>query len=210
MTSRADHTGDVSAVWKARPESPAYDEMRASIVDVAERLIVDDGAAALRLDRVAADVGCHRSSVYRYFESKEELITEVAIGATLRVGNEVIADLGEEEDPGTILVEGICRSLVAIGADPVHQALLERTDSAAANRVADIVVAEALQPLLGPLLEVSGERGGLRDDLTSDDAMRWLMVVSAGLQAKPQLLEDPDALRVMLHKMLVPSIVRES
>ncbi len=34
-----------------------------------------------------------------------------------------------------------------------------------------------------------------------------LMVVSAGLQAKPQLLEDPEALRAILHKMLVPAIV---
>ena len=64
--------------------------MRQRLVDAAESIVRDDGAAAVRLDSVGESVGLSRSSVYRYFDSKEELLTAVTVQATLRVGREVI------------------------------------------------------------------------------------------------------------------------
>ncbi len=68
--------------WKARPEGPDYDATRARLIDAAEAAIRDRGVAALRLDAVADAVDLHRSSIYRYFDSKEALITAVVVQAS--------------------------------------------------------------------------------------------------------------------------------
>jgi AcrR family transcriptional regulator len=197
----------VSTTWRADPDGPAYDEMRTRIVDAAEQVIHDDGAGALRLDAVATQVGCHRSSVYRYFDSKEDLIAAVVVRAALSLGNSVLDSLADVDDPAEVLVEGLARSLEAMTDDRTHQALFAGVSSPVTTRIADKVVSEALQPLLRPLLEVSDKRGALRSDISTDDAMRWLLVVVAGLISKPAIAGDTEELRELLRKMLVPALI---
>ena len=72
--------------WKAQPQGPEYDAVRQRIVDAAEHLIRDGGVGALRQEAVAAHAGLARSSVYRYFDSKEELVTAAVVQSTLRIG----------------------------------------------------------------------------------------------------------------------------
>ena len=95
-----------AADWKARPEGPEYEAMRDRLVDAAEAVVRDEGVGALRLDAVADAVGLHRSSLYRYFNSKEELITAVVVQATMRVGRKVIEQLGDDATPEQFLVDG--------------------------------------------------------------------------------------------------------
>lgn len=199
---------DMTAVWKARPDNPAYEEMRTRLMDAAEELIRREGAAALRLDDVAADAGCHRSSVYRYFESKEDLIAAVLVRRALLLSREVIAGLEDVDDPAEHLVEGIIRSLHAIRHDPSYRSLTQPSYSVAVNRVGARVVSEAIQPLLLPLLEASGGRGGLRRGVSIEDATRWLVIVVAGLITRRELLDSEEDLRLLLHRMLVPVILR--
>src|SRR5512141_1848637 len=97
--SRDDGRVTTAPEWKARRQSPEYSATRRRLVEAAECIVRDEGAAALRLDSVGEQVGLHRSSVYRYFDSKEELLTAVVVQATLRVGREVIAELGVSARP---------------------------------------------------------------------------------------------------------------
>ena len=110
--------------WKARPEGAEYSAMRRRLVDAAEQIVRTQGAAALRLDSVSEAVGLHRSSVYRYFDSKEELLTAVAVQATFRVGREVIDALGVSAGPEQLLVEGLAMAMAKIAVDPVHRSLM--------------------------------------------------------------------------------------
>ena len=54
-------------------------ELTAEITDAARRQLAEVGAAALSLRAVAREVGMVSSAVYRYFPSRDELLTQLII-----------------------------------------------------------------------------------------------------------------------------------
>lgn len=193
--------------WKARPESPEYEATRHRLVDAAEDIVREKGVRGLRLDSVADAVGLHRSSVYRYVDSKEDLVTAVVVQATLRLGRRVIEQLGEDAAPETFLVEGIVIALTAMVDDPVYRSLVDPAASEAVARVGGRALTEGMRPLVEPMFAAAAEQGVLRDDVTPDDAIRWLQVVTSGLLRQTTLFADPDELSRLLERMLVPALL---
>jgi AcrR family transcriptional regulator len=193
--------------WKARPDGPEYDLVRGRLVDAAEAIVRDSGAGALRLESVAESVGLHRSSVYRYFDSKEALLTAVVVQATLRLGREVLDRLGPEAAPERFLVEGLAMALASIANDPVHRSLMAPSASEAVARVGGRALTEGLRPLVEPMFAAAAHQGVLRAGVTPDDALQWLQIVATGLLSAPAELQDPDDLVHLLDLMLVPSLL---
>lgn len=193
--------------WKARRDGPDYNATRTRLVDAAEAIVRDKGAAALRLDGVAELAGLHRTSVYRYFDSKEELLTAVVVQATLRLGMEVVAELGPDAPPERFLVDGLAMALASIAHDPVHRSLLSPSATEAVARVSGRVLTEGLRPLVEPMFDAAAHAGALRRGVTPDSALRWLQIVATGLLRAPAELRDPDELVDLLELMLVPALL---
>lgn len=196
--------------WKARPDGPEYDLVRRRVVDAAEGIVRDRGAGALRLDSVAELVGLHRSSVYRYFNSKEELLTAVVVQATLRLGREVVARLGPDAPADRFLVDGLAMALASIANDPVHQSLLSPSASDAVARVGGRVFTEGLRPLVEPMFAAAADQGVLRAGVTPDDALEWLQIVATGLLRVPAELRESADIERLLDLMLVPALLNVS
>ena len=64
----------------------ARDEITAEILTAARRRLASDGPGNLSLRAVARDVGMVSSAVYRYFPSRDELLTALLIGAYDELG----------------------------------------------------------------------------------------------------------------------------
>lgn len=71
--------------------SGAREQMRAAILDSARTHLASDGATGLSLRAVARDVGLASSAVYRYFDSRDALLTALIIDAYNSVGAAVEA-----------------------------------------------------------------------------------------------------------------------
>jgi AcrR family transcriptional regulator len=56
-------------------------EVTAAIKDAARRQLAADGAAKLSLRAVARELGMVSSAVYRYFPSRDDLLTDLIIDA---------------------------------------------------------------------------------------------------------------------------------
>jgi AcrR family transcriptional regulator len=195
--------------WRARPEGPEYEQVRRRLVDAAEAVVRDDGASTLRLDTVADRVGLHRSSVYRYFGSKEELITAVVVQATMRVGHKVIDRLGPGAPPERFLAEGMAIALAELVADAVYRSLMAPSASVWMARVRAKALAEGIRPLVEPTFVAASEQGLLRDGITPDDALRWLQIVASGLARSTDIVPDTDELTGLLERMLVPALLSD-
>lgn len=196
-----------AAEWKARPDGPDYELTRRRVIDAAEAVVREGGAASLRFDSVAEVVGLHRTSVYRYFDSKEELLTAVVVQATLRLGREVLDRLGPDAPPERFLVDGLAMALASIANDPVHRSLMAPSASEAVARLGGRVFTEGLRPLVEPLFAAAAQEGVLRAGVTPDDALQWLQIVATGLLRAPAELRDPADLVPLLELMLVPSLL---
>ncbi|MGZ4704160.1 MAG: TetR/AcrR family transcriptional regulator [Acidimicrobiales bacterium] len=193
--------------WKARPQSDEYVATRQRLVDAAEQIVRDQGAAALRLDSVGESVGLHRSSLYRYFDSKEDLLTEVVVQATLRVGVEVIDALGASARPERFLVDGLAMAMARIATEPVHRSLMAPSTSEAMTRVGARAMTEGIRPLVEPMVVAAAEQGLLREGVSPEDALRWLLIVATGLFRAPDMVPELDELTRLLELMLVPALL---
>ena len=80
-----DHATAPDAGVRARARA----EVRASILAAAARRVATDGAIDLSLRAVARDVGMVSSAVYRYFASRDELLTALIIEAYDSLGEHV-------------------------------------------------------------------------------------------------------------------------
>ena len=182
--------------------------MRQRLVDSAEAIVREQGAAALRLESVAERVGLHRSSLYRYFDSKEQLLTAVVVQATLRLGREVLDRLGRDAAPEQFLVEGLAMAVASIATDPVHRSLLAPSASEAVARVGGRALTEGMRPLVAPMFAAAADQGVLRAGVTPDDALQWLQIVATGLLRSPAgLLQSHDDLVRLLERMLLPALL---
>ena len=86
-----------AAAAAARPRTPrerARAQTVADIVRLGREHLALHGAAALSLRAVARDLGVVSSAVYRYVESREELLTLLLIDAYNELGDEVDAAVG--------------------------------------------------------------------------------------------------------------------
>jgi AcrR family transcriptional regulator len=88
MSDAPDQAGPGQATRNGRrPSAPrtarerARAEITAEILDAARGYLATDGAPALSLRAIARDLGMASSAVYRYFRSRDELLTRLIIDA---------------------------------------------------------------------------------------------------------------------------------
>ncbi|MFN8040076.1 MAG: TetR/AcrR family transcriptional regulator [Acidimicrobiales bacterium] len=192
--------------WKARPEGPEYEAVRERLVDAAEAIVREKGPAALRLDSVAEAAGLHRSSVYRYFGSKEDLLTAVVARASMRVRRKVVRKLGRDAPLERFLTEGLAMALAELVTDPLQQSLMSPSASAAMARAGGKALTSGIRPMVDPVFEAAAEQGMLRPGVTPEDASRWLQIVASGLLRGPEVIPRRDELVRLLETMLVPAL----
>jgi hypothetical protein len=53
----------------------------------------------------------------------------------------------------------------------------------------------------------AAEHGLLREGVTPDDALRWLLIVATGLFRAPEVVADPAELARLLELLLVPALL---
>src|SRR3954467_2812223 len=99
-------------------------ELTAEITDAARRQLAEVGAAALSLRAVAREVGMVSSAVYRYFPSRDDLLTRPSLD-----GYDDLGAAAESTDapsaPALIVSTAVCRAVRSwAGAHPHEYALL--------------------------------------------------------------------------------------
>jgi AcrR family transcriptional regulator len=157
-------------------------ELTAEITDAARRQLAEVGAAALSLRAVAREVGMVSSAVYRYFPSRDDLLTRLIIDGYDDLG----AAAEEADDPAAAPRDrwlAVCRAVRGWAkAHPHEYALLygspvpgyeaPKNTVPAASRVGVVlgrILGDAARS--GALPDATGERDPL---LISDDAVAVL------------------------------------
>jgi AcrR family transcriptional regulator len=157
-------------------------ELTAEITDAARRQLAEVGAAALSLRAVARELGMASSAMYRYFPSRDELLTRLIIDAYDDLG----AAAERADDPAAaprVRWLAVCRAVRAWAlAHPHEYALLYGSPVPGYRAPADTVpAASRVGIVLGRILGDAARAGvlpaatGERDaDLISADAVAVL------------------------------------
>jgi AcrR family transcriptional regulator len=157
-------------------------ELTTEITDAARRQLAEVGAAALSLRAVAREVGMVSSAVYRYFPSRDELLTRLIIDGYDDLGAAAEAADHRSAPPAERWL-AVCRAVRAWAlAHPHEYALLYGSPVPGYEAPKDTVpAASRVGAVLGAILGEAARSGALPDGtgerdpgLVSDDAVAVL------------------------------------
>lgn len=185
------------AVPTARERARA--ELTAEITEAARRQLADVGAAALSLRAVARELGMASSAVYRYFPSRDDLLTRLIIDGYDALG----AAAEAADDPAAPPVDrwlAVCRAVRAWAREHPHEyALLYGSPVPGYVAPRDTVPAAArVGVLLGRILGDAARAGVLPDGDGERDAALVSDETAAVLGGEHPAIDETVRVRALL------------
>ncbi|MDR6868777.1 AcrR family transcriptional regulator [Microbacterium resistens] len=174
---------------------PADEELTARILATTREMLVRDGYAGLRIDRVVREVGCGKSAVYRRYPDKAALVAAAVVD---------VAALGTPPDTGSVRDDLL-----------THALQNQSTQSESGTRTIGLVL---FDPDVFPLIWESFltqrrdigirilERGIARGELPEDAALDIILDTVAGLTLYHQTVKGhhltPDDYRGVIDALI--------
>jgi AcrR family transcriptional regulator len=177
-----------SAAVEARPETTS--RMRERILDGAMRAIVRHGLMKLGMSDVCLSAGVSRGTLYRYFQSREELLDALAQYETERF-RQVVAEAVKKTPPGDERIEMALKHVTRyVGEHPAIRRIMETEPAFVLTYLREHfpVLREMTKTILGPLLrQTTPVRARV---VNAEQLADWLnrFMISAVLFPDP----DPD------------------
>ncbi|QLL06773.1 TetR/AcrR family transcriptional regulator [Mycobacterium vicinigordonae] len=160
-------------------------EARRLLLDAASRCIVRRGNAQIRMAEVADEAGVSRSTLYRYFPGRNDLLLGLMLARIDAALAEMVRSLRDPDDPAHALPEMILARVESVEGDPLNEALFaaESTAVSGALEQGSQPIVDVLLRHYGPLLQRWKNIGRLYDDLDPSAIVQWLNTTTLFLLA---------------------------
>ncbi len=181
------------------------------VIAAARQCYLARGIAATGMAEVAAAAGMARSSLYRHFPGRDEVLVAV-IRREMEELNEVIgAALVEYSEPPDMLVEGLLLALREIPARPLLRAVFASDEDARARRA--VWTSRAIvtfgEELMSGVIEPALAAGLLQTRVAPEVMVEWVYRVLLSFLTLPSNTVVGEAqMRDTLHALLVPVLLR--
>jgi TetR/AcrR family transcriptional regulator len=185
------------------------DEARRRLLGATSRCIVRRGNAQIRMAEVAAEAGVARSTVYRYFRTRGDLILGLLLIRVDAALEAVVRSLPDPDDAGACLPDLILKPIGLVEGNPLNEALFSEQSSAFVTslELSSEPLLDASLRHLGPLLERWRQEGRLHADLDVRETVRWINAVALILLSPPWRARSEGSKRLFLEHYLVRALV---
>lgn len=187
----------------------ADDDVRRRLLEAAARCIVRRGTACVRMGEVAAEASLARSTIYRYFPTRDQLIIGLFLGKIDAALSAVLAALPQPDCAAASLPELVLGPLAMIDGNELNEALFsaDSRELVASLELSSEPLFEAVYRHFGPILQHWQADGQLHADLDLRDAVRWIDTVTVTLLSPPWRDRSDAAKRRFLEQFLIRAIV---
>jgi AcrR family transcriptional regulator len=184
-------------------------EARRRLLSAAERCIVRRGSAHIRMGEVATEAAVARSTLYRYFPTRAELIVGLFLDRIDAAMDAVVSGLPEPARAAASLPDLVMRPLAFIEGSPLNEALFSAESRAlvASWQLGSEALFEAVYRHFGPLLEAWQAAGQLHGDLDLGEVVRWIETLQLSLLSEPWRDRSMAEQRQLLVRFLVRAVV---
>ena len=195
------------ARWGAQAPT-TEDEARERILLAAMRCYLRHGVPRTTVEDIAREAMIHRTTVYTYFTSRDEILAGVVLieaRGIVAASDQIMSGAGRFEDR---LVDAFLAARRAIARSPILSLLFDRDNAAqtfGATDASDLIQRRTLPTLTG-YIAAAQESGELRDDVSALAMARWLLRVQQMLTTDPA--EENDAVEATLRTFVVASVAR--
>lgn len=171
------------------------------ILDAASTLFAARGDVdGVGVQEIAAAAGCSRTTLYRYFPTREDLYLAYAHRETRRVIREVGRRIDTIDDPHERLTEGIIQALTMVRESPPLAAWFARR-APLGSEIAD--ESDVVTGLMASYLRASGAVG---EDI--ETRARWLVRNITSLLLFPEV--DSETERHIASRFIVPVVLSDN
>jgi AcrR family transcriptional regulator len=187
-------------------------EARERILDAASRCFDRIGVAKTTMADVASEAKVTRTTLYRYFESRDAVIVGVMLRETHYFRERLLEALCGIDDVGEFLVEGI---LFCLREAPNRPLYIYPFGGEASNLVGNLFLSseqlfEIGIELLRPLFEPAREKGLLREGIELSTLIEWTSRITLSYLTTPSpRIEDEAAMRQLLQRLLLPAVMAD-
>lgn len=185
------------------------EEARRLLLRAATRCIVRHGSAQIRMAEVADEAAVARSTLYRYFPTRADLILGLSLSRLDAALTTVVSSLRHPDDAARSLPELVLGPLDLVDGHPLNEALYSPESSQFVTSV-ELNSESFLDTSVhryGPLLERWQREGQVHADLDVQETLRWVHAVSIFLLAPPWRQRSREEKRAFLERYLVRALV---
>ncbi|SBS78427.1 Regulatory protein TetR (fragment) [uncultured Mycobacterium sp.] len=184
-------------------------EARQRLLESASRCIVRRGNTQIRMAEVAEEAGVVRSTVYRYFASRDDLLLALLLQRIDSALADHVAALRDPEDAAASIPELMMAPVQSVVGDPLNEALMssESTALTTALEIGSEQIVDVILRYYGPLFESWQANGQLQADLDLRETARWLHTASLFLVAPAWRHRTGDAKRRFVEQYLLRALV---
>jgi AcrR family transcriptional regulator len=158
---------------------------------------------------VSEEAGVTRSTLYRYFAHRSDLVLGLVVSRMDAAYARIVASLPHPEDAARSITDIILAAAGLVDGDPLNEALWsdDSRDVIAALGVRAEVAVDTAQRHLGPLLEGWQAAGQVHADLDVHETIRWINVHTTALISPPWRERSGSAKRQAVDRYLVRALV---
>lgn len=192
---------------KAKVGTPEYADTRQQIVNVAIELIARNGFNKFRFEELADQTGYNRATLYRYFDSKEELVTEVMMSLMHEITNDIIRKTASKRATRKSFTDELYKIIHILRNDRRYQLVM---DAQNVERFAQLTH-EYFSAITTEMLEkfMMDKNAGqiLKEGISIAEAVHWLMhqIISYGFFGLEG--DNEKKQKAFLEKMVVSVII---
>jgi TetR/AcrR family transcriptional regulator len=185
------------------------EEARKRLLDAAGRCIVRRGNAQIRMAEVADEAGVSRSTVYRYFPNRDEVLLGLMLARVDAALGELVGSLRDPDDPVRSLPEMVLARVESVNGNALNEALFaaESTSVPVALEMGSEPMVELLLKHYEPLLRRWKRAGRLHADLDHRSIVQWLTATTLFLLAPSWRHRSAADKREFVEQFLVRALV---
>lgn len=195
--------------WGTKERLDNEEDARERLLNAAESCFERFGLRRTTIDDVAREAKVSRSTVYRYFDGRGDLIVGAYMRESAAVNEKVKALMREPGPFGERVVEAMMRSIDAIRAGKYLPLMLTPEGALLASKAvtASSAFFESSRETMGPFLEQAKRDREVREDLELDDFIEWTLrlIFSFAMFDSPEA-RDRASLRRLIAELLIPSL----
>jgi AcrR family transcriptional regulator len=193
-------------------KNAAANEARERILDAASRCFDRLGVPKTTVADVASEAKVTRTTVYRYFGSRDAIIVGVMLRETHYFRERLLEATRGIDDVGEFIVEGI---LFCLREGPNRPLYIYPFGGEASNLMGKLFLSseqlfEIGIELLRPLFEPAREKGLLRDGIELSTLIEWASRITLSYLTTPSSrIENEAEMRELLRRLLLPAVMAD-
>ncbi|MGB1581616.1 MAG: TetR/AcrR family transcriptional regulator [Nevskiales bacterium] len=192
---------------KARADTREYAQVKQRMVNAAIELMEGDGFRKFRFEELAEKVGYNRATLYRYFDSKQELTTEVMMTLMQEITLDIISKTAGNRVSRETFTTALFDIIKKLHEEPRYAIVMDAQNIETFARLTHEYFSGITTTMLEKFLINEPVHPLLREGIRVSDAVPWLMhqIISYGFLGIPGDTEAQQ--KQYLEKMVVAVIL---